>query len=176
MNYYQNLIEISLGVLAMAGKRIIIKSIHCSLNPSTHEKSPGFQVTGYKELRTEEDPEKIGFIISGVRILIFQQMRNVGIRTRIKWISRGFEIREEVHPISEVVADPQRKNNILFVSKDDNSMVVMQGEPVVQDNGFTGQIINVNWQENEIIILPYNRATFHCVLDPKNSRIDCIVK
>jgi hypothetical protein len=160
----------------MAGKRIVIKSIHCSLNPSNQEKSPGFQVTGYKELKTEEEPEKIGFIISGIRILIFQQIKNLGVRTRIKWISKGFEIREEIHPVSEVVADPQRKNNILFVSKDNNSMVVMQGEPVLKDNGFVGQIINVSWEKSEVLILPYNQATFHCVLDPKNSRIDCIVK
>ncbi len=160
----------------MAGKRIVIKSIHCSLNPSNQEKSPGFQVTGYKELKTEEGSEKIGFIISGIRILIFQQIKNLGVRTRIKWISKGFEIREEIHPISEVVADPQRKNNILFVSKDDNSMVVMQGEPVLRDNGFVGQIINVSWEMSEVLVLPHNNTIFHCVLDPKNSRIDCIVK
>ncbi len=160
----------------MAGKRIIIKSIHCSLNPSNKEKSPGFQVTGYKEIETEDSTEKIGFIISGIRILIFQQLKNIGIRTRIKWISKGFEIREEVHPVSEVIVDPQRKNNILFVSKDDNSMVVMQGEPVVMENGFTGQIVNVKWEINEVTIFPHNRTVFHCVLDPRNSRIDCIVK
>ena len=160
----------------MAGKRIIIKRIHCSLSPSTHEKSPGFQVTGYKEFGTEDSTEKIGFIISGIKILIFQQVKNLGIRTRIKWISKGFEIREEVHPVSEVVVDPERKNNILFVSKDDNSMVVMQGEPVLKENGFTGQIINVDWEQNETTIFPHNKMVFHCVLDPKNSRIDCIVK
>ncbi len=160
----------------MAGKRIIIKNIQCSLNPSNQEKSRGFQVTGYKELGTEDSTEKIGFIISGIKILIFKQIQNLGIRTRIKWISKGFEIREEVHPISDVVADPQRKNNILFVSKDNNSMVVMQGEPIIKDNGFTGQIINVSWKENEISIFPHSNILFHCELDPKNSRINCIVK
>ncbi|MHA2290287.1 MAG: hypothetical protein ACXABG_15990 [Promethearchaeota archaeon] len=160
----------------MAGKRIIIKSIHCSLNPSNQVKSRGFQVTGYKELGTEDSAEKIGFIISGIRIIIFNQIKNLGIRTRIKWISKGFEIREEVHSISDVVSDPQRKNNILFVSRDDNSMVVMQGEPILQDNGFIGQIINVSWKENEITILPHNKIHFHCELDPRNSRINCLVK
>ncbi|PWI49720.1 hypothetical protein CEE45_00915 [Candidatus Heimdallarchaeota archaeon B3_Heim] len=160
----------------MAGKKIIIKSIHCSLSPSNQEKSPGFQVTGYKELKTEDNAEKIGFIVSGIRILIFQQTKNLGIRTRMKWISKGFEIREEIHPISEVVADPQRKNNILFVSKEDNSMVVMQGEPVLKDHAFVGQIINVNWKETEITIFPHNKTIFHCVLDSRNSRINCIVK
>ena len=62
------------------------------------------------------------------------------------------------------------------MSKEDNSMVVMQGEPILKDNGFVGQIINVNWKKNEVIIFPHNKTVFHCVLDPRNSRIDCIVK
>ena len=160
----------------MSGKRIVVENIHCSLSSAHQDKSPGFQVTGYKEVEIEESDEKIGFIISGIKVLIFQQMKSTGVRTRIKWISNGFEIREEIHPIESVVVDPQTKNNILFVSKDDNSMVVMQGEPVLDGNGFIGQIVRVHWKGNEITIIPHKSNAFHCVLDPKNSRIDSIVK
>ena len=52
-------------------------------------------------------------------------MVNIGIRTRIKWIPDGFEIREEIHPLNGVVVDLQRRNNIIFVG-DDNSAVIMQ--------------------------------------------------
>lgn len=159
----------------MPGKRIVVQNIHCSLRSDNQDKSPGFQVTGYKELETDKNSEKIGFIISGIKVLIFQQMKSIGIRTRIKWIAKGFEIREEVHPLEGIV-DPERKNNILFVSKDDNSMVVMQGEPVLDDNGFIGQIVRVHWKRNEITVIPQRPNSFHCVLDPRNSRIDSIVK
>ena len=159
----------------MPGKRIVVQNIHCSLSSDNQDKSPGFQVTGYKELETDKNSEKIGFIISGIKVLIFQQMKSIGIRTRIKWIAKGFEIREEVHPLEGIV-DPERKNNILFVSKDDNSMVVMQGEPVLDDNGFIGQIVRVHWKGNEITVIPQGRNSFHCVLDPRNTRIDSIVK
>jgi hypothetical protein len=168
---------ISFGVLGMAGKRITVNKIHCTLNPIDNGKSPGFQVIGYKALDSEENPEKIGFIISSVKIMIFQQMKNSGVRTRIKWISKGFEIREEISPLDGIIVEPQKKNNILFVSREDNSMVVMQGEPVLEENTFIGQIIRVKWEINESVIAPLqNKAAFHCVLDPKNNRINIIVK
>ena len=168
---------ISFGVLDMAGKKITVHKIHCSLNPIDQEKSPGFQVTGYKVLDTEDDQEKIGFIISGVKIIIFQQIKGSGIRTRIKWISKGFEIREEISPLDGMIIDPEKKNNILFVSREDNSMVVMQGEPVLEENAFIGQLIRVKWEINESVVLPlHSKTAFHCVLDPKNNRINVMVK
>ena len=161
----------------MSGKKITVHKIHCSLNPITHGKSPGFQVTGYKLLDTEDDSEKIGFIISGVKIIIFQQMKSSGIRTRIKWISKGFEIREEVSPLDGMIVEPQKKNNILFVSREDNSMVVMQGEPVLEENTFVGQLVRVSWEVNACVVVPLlGKAAFHCILDPKNNRINVKVK
>lgn len=167
----------SFGVLEMPGKKITVQKIRCSLNPLAQDKSPGFQVTGYKILDSEEISEKIGFIISSVKIMIFQQMKNSGIRTRVKWISKGFEIREEIYPLDGMIIEPQQKNNILFVSREDNSMVVMQGEPVLEENTFIGQIIRVSWEINEIVVVPLqSKAAFYCVLDSKNNRISVIVK
>ena len=161
----------------MPGKKITVHRIFCSLNPLAQDRSPGFQVTGYKVLDSEENSEKIGFIISNVKIMIFQQMKNSGIRTRIKWISKGFEIREEISPLDGMIVEPQKKNNILFVSREDNSMVVMQGEPILEENAFIGQLIKVNWDINETVIVPLqNKAAFYCVLDSKNNRINVIVK
>jgi hypothetical protein len=128
-------------------------------------------------LDSEEDPEKIGFIISGVKIMIFQQMKSSGVRTRIKWISKGFEIREEIFPLDGMIIDPQKKNKILFVSREDNSMVVMQGEPILEENTFVGQLIRVSWEINETTVVPlHSKAAFHCVLDSKNNRINVVVK
>ncbi len=160
----------------MAGKRIIVYSIHCSISPDNQNKAPGFQVTGYKNHNDSGNDQKIGFIISGVKILIFQQMKRVGVRTRLKWIPKGFEIREEVHPLNDVIIDPQRTNNILFVSKEDNSMVVMQGEPITVEKGFLGQIISIQWDGNDVTIEPPKGTLLHCILDPRNHRVDCLVK
>jgi len=161
----------------MPGKKIVVHKIHYSLNPLAQDKSPGFQVTGYKVLDSEENSEKVGFIVSSVKIMIFQQMKNSRVRTRIKWISKGFEIREEISPLDRMIVEPQKKNNILFVSREDNSMVVMQGEPVLKENSFIGQIIQVSWEINETVIVPLPRkAAFYCVLDSKNNRINVIVK
>ncbi|MHA2175043.1 MAG: hypothetical protein ACXABI_09460 [Candidatus Hodarchaeales archaeon] len=160
----------------MAGKRIVVYYIHCSINPANQEKAPGFQVIGYKNPNNSEIDAKIGFIISGVKILIFQQMKRVGVRTRMKWIPKGFEIREEVHPLNGVIIDPQRTNNILFVSKEDNSMVVMQGEPITEEKGFLGQIINIRWDGSDVSIDPPKGTLLHCVLDSRNHRVDCLVK
>lgn len=160
----------------MAGKRIIVNSIHCSMSSNNQEKTPGFQVNGYKGLVNSEDEAKIGFIISGVKILIFQQMKRVGVRTRLKWIPKGFEIREEVHPLTDMIVDTQKSNNILFVSKEDNSMVIMQGEPITDEKGFVGQIINIRWDGNDVFINPPKGNLLHCVLDPRNHRVECLVK
>ena len=103
-------------------------------------------------------------------------MKTPSIRTRIKWITTGFEIREEIHSLEGTAVDPQRKNNIIFVSEEDNSMVVMQGEPVLDGDGFIGQIVRVYWKEKEVTIFPHRRNSFHCVLDPRNNRIDSIVR
>ena len=137
----------------------------------------GFQAVGYKDFHKEEEIGKVGFIISGIKILAFEQIVNVGIRTRVKWIPTGFEIREEINPFEGVTTDMQKQNNIIFVSREDNSLVVMQGEPNIQNNKFKGQIIHVHWQEDELqIIPPQTQSSFHCILNPKNKRIDCIVK
>ncbi|MFX0051971.1 MAG: hypothetical protein ACFFAJ_00655 [Candidatus Hodarchaeota archaeon] len=161
----------------MSPKRIIVQWIICTRSTENAQKPAGFQVSGYKNSRTNQKIPKVGFILSGVKIIAFQQVVNMGIRTRIKWIPNGFEIREEIHPLDGVVVDLQRRNNVLFVSAEDNSMVVMQGEPAVQENGFIGQMIHVDWQTEDIKIVPLQKQSgFHCVLNPKNHRIDCLVK
>jgi hypothetical protein len=87
------------------------------------------------------------------------------------------EIREEISPLDGMIVEPQKQNKILFVSREDNSMVVMQGEPVLEENSFVGQLIRVSWEINESTVVPVNsKAAFHCVLDPKNNRINVVVK
>lgn len=157
-------------------KKIVIQLIHCSRNPEKPKNTPGFQVSGYKEYDTENKKGRVGFIVSGVRVMAFQQMVNIGIRMRIKWIPNGFEIREEIHPLNGVVVDLQRRNNIIFVG-DDNSAVIMQGEPILAENEFVGQILSVKWQKGEFYISPLQKqSSFHCALNSKNNRIDCFVK
>lgn len=160
----------------MSPKRIVIQVISCIRNPEDVEITTGFQVSGYKEYDHIEKNGKVGFIVSGVKILAFQQMVNIGIRTRIKWIPDGFEIREEIHPLNGVVVDLQRRNNVIFVGED-NSAVVMQGEPTVVENEFQGQILSVRWDEYEVLISPHQKqSSFYCALNSRNNRIDCFVK
>ena len=161
----------------MSTKRIVVKQIACVLNIGDTKDTSGFQVSGLKDPDRNEKDVKVGFIVSGVRVVAFQQIVGMGIRTRLKWIPTGFEIREEIHPLDGVVVDLQRRNNVIFVNGEDNSVVVMQGEPTIQENGFTGQIIQVNWRVDEIKVSPLQKqSSFHCVLNPKNNRIDCLVK
>ncbi len=158
-------------------KRIVVQQISCTRNKGDTRENSGFQVSSLKDSGNVKTPAKVGFIVSGVKIVAFQQVVGMGIRTRIKWIPTGFEIREEIHPLDGVVVDLQRRNNVIFVSGEDNSVVVMQGEPTIQENGFTGQILQVNWKEDEILVTPLQKqSSFHCVLNPKNNRIDCLVK
>jgi hypothetical protein len=158
-------------------KKIIVQRVNCVRNPENSGKNAGFQITGFKNSTKDLSTARVGFIVSGVRLVSFQQVMNMGIRTRMKWIPKGFEIREEIHPLNGVVVDLQRRNNVLFVSTEDNSMVVVQGEPTVRENGFIGQMVQIDWQPDEVQILPIQKQfSFHCTLSPKNHRIDCLVK
>ncbi|MHA2075176.1 MAG: hypothetical protein ACXACU_09250 [Candidatus Hodarchaeales archaeon] len=160
----------------MSPKRIIIQLIHCSRNPEKSKNSTGFQASGYKEYDEEKKNGRVGFIVSGVKVISFQQMVNIGIRTRIKWIPNGFEIREEIHPLNGVIVDLQRRNNVIFVGKG-NSAVIMQGEANLTENEFVGQLLRVKWMEEEFFISPLQKqSSFHCALNSKNNRIDCFVK
>ncbi len=161
----------------MSPKRIVVQKMSCIRSTGNANETPGFQVSGLKDLGRDKATAKVGFIVSGVKVVAFQQTVGIGIRTRIKWIPTGFEIREEIHPLDGVVVDLQRRNNVIFVSGKDNSAVVMQGEPTIQNKGFTGQMLQVNWKDNEILIAPLHRqSSFHCILNPRNNRIDCLVR
>ncbi len=161
----------------MSPKRIIIQRISCTWNTDTNKETAGFQVSGHKDAGQGQSDTKVGFIISGIKIIAFQPMIGKGIRSRIKWIPSGFEIREEIQALDGVIVDTQRQNNVIFVDGKDNSAVVMQGEPTIKENDFIGQLLHVNWEENEIQIFPLQKhSSLHCVLSPKNNRIDCLVK
>jgi hypothetical protein len=137
----------------------------------------GFQVAGYKDIERDITESQVGFILSEVRVISFQQVER-GIRTRVKWISSGLEVREEIHALDRVV-DTLKQNNVVFVSYDDHSMVVMQGEPTLEEGRFIGQMVLVtwNWEDGNVQIdPPYKSAKFHCTLDAKNKRIDCLVR
>ncbi len=161
----------------MSPKRIIVQKILCTRSAENSKNSIGFQISGYKEINPDLQTGKVGFILSGVKVISFQQAANMGIRTRVKWITKGFEIREEIHPLDGIVVDLQRRNNIIFVNWEDDTAIVMQGEPIVQEKSYRGQIMEVKWSEGEIHITPLqNQFNFHCILNPRNSRIDCLVK
>ena len=160
----------------MSPKRIIVRNISCMRGTNNVDSPAGFQVSGHKEASSDQKTSKVGFIVSGIKIIAFQQAAGMGIRLRVKWIPNGFEIREEIHPLNGVVVDLQQQNNVLFIGEDD-SVVVMQGEPNLSKNGFTGQLIDIKWQENTIKITPLQKQLrFHCSLISRNKRIDCLVK
>lgn len=161
----------------MSPKRIIVQNILCIWGTGDDKKTAGFHVSGRKELKQDGTAGKVGFILTGVKLVSFQQIIGTGIRTRVKWIPTGFEIREEIHPLNGVVVDIQRRNNVIFVNAEDNSVVVMQGEPTIKEKTFIGQILQIRWDEIEIQISPLQKqSTLHCVLNPRNNRIDCLVQ
>ena len=161
----------------MSPRRIAVKRIVCTRSAQNPRTMKGFQVAGYKNIGRDVPETQVGFILSGVRVISFQQVEK-GIRTRVKWISSGFEVREEIHAI-DPVNDAVKQNNVVFVSYDDRSMVVMQGEPILEECRFSGQMVFVtwNWEDTSVQIKPpYKNASFHCTLDAKNNRIDCLVR
>ncbi|NHJ00676.1 MAG: hypothetical protein EAX86_00985 [Candidatus Heimdallarchaeota archaeon] len=161
----------------MSPKKIIVQSLSCLWNPDTPKNNVGFQVSGYKSADFNKRTQKVGFILSGVRIIAFQQLQNVGVRTRVKWIPEGFEIREESHPLDGRIVDIQNQNNVVLVNQQSNSAIIMQGEPRVQQNTFIGQIIRVQWDgENIEVFSNESSLAFHCTLIPRNNRIDCVVR
>lgn len=161
----------------MSPKKIEVSKISCLRDTELEKTSAGFQVSGYKEFESTNEPEKVGFILSGVKLISFQQIIVKGIRLRIKWIPNGFEIREELNQLDEALRGLTRQNNIIFVSKDDNTPVIMQGEPQVGKNEFVGHLIRINWEFNEIQIFPLQKScVFQCVLNSRNHRIDCFIK
>jgi hypothetical protein len=158
-------------------KRIEVSRITCIRDTDIEKKAAGFQVSGFKGSKPQEEPKKVGFILSGVKIISFQQLVTKGIRLRVKWIPNGFEIREELHQMDEALGGVTRQNNIIFVNKEDNFPVIMQGEPQVHENTFTGQLVRISWFENIIEISAFQKkSSFQCVLNSRNNRVDCIVK
>ena len=107
----------------MSSKRIIIQRISCTWNTDTTKETAGFQVSGHKDSGQGQSDVKVGFIISGIKIITFQPMTVKGIRTRIKWIPSGFEIREEILALDGVVVGPERQNNVIFVDGKNNTAV-----------------------------------------------------
>ena len=161
----------------MGIKKIIVQHILCTPIIEQNSEAQGFNVKGYKDLDIKNSDAKLGFILSGVKILSFQQVAISGVRTRVKYIPSGFEIRQEVKMMNAVVGRSQSKNNVIFINRDDQSVVVMQGEPTIQDKTFIGQMISVEWDEKEIHIVPLQQQNnFHCNLHAKNNRIDCLIR
>ncbi|MFW9779154.1 MAG: hypothetical protein ACFFE8_09900 [Candidatus Heimdallarchaeota archaeon] len=161
----------------MSPRRIAVQRIVCTRSNQSSPASKGFQVVGYKDIGQNLPESQVGFILSEVRVISFRQVER-GIRTRIKWISTGFEVREEIHALDRVV-DTLKQNNVVFVSYEDHSMVVMQGEPNLAEGRLMGQMVLVTWDwENDSVQIdpPYTSAKFHCTLDAKNKRIDCLVR
>lgn len=161
----------------MSPRRIAVQRIVCTRSTQGSHITKGFQVAGYKKIDHDLPEAKIGFIVSGVRVISFQQVEK-GVRTRVKWISSGFEVREELHTLDRAV-DNVKQNNVVFVSYEDHSMIVMQGEPITEEDRFIGQMVLVTWtwEDSSVQIEPsYKNASFLCTLDAKNNRIDCLVR
>ncbi|MFX0095068.1 MAG: hypothetical protein ACFFBD_25260 [Candidatus Hodarchaeota archaeon] len=74
----------------------------------------GFHVAGFK--RKEGDSgRKVGFLISGIRLISIQNAGRIRFRIRMKFLNTGFEVREEFHPS----AASQRKNSVFMVNFSD---------------------------------------------------------
>ncbi|MFX1252036.1 MAG: hypothetical protein ACFFCZ_10560 [Promethearchaeota archaeon] len=158
----------------MAQKKIQVFQLH--LDPvldARVEDLAGFYVAGFKR-KDGNSGRKVGFLISGIRLVSIQNAGRIRFRVRIKFMNTGFEVREEFHPS----AASQRKNSVFMVSFSDWEPVIVQGEPTMNTNmrSFQGQIVQVTWNQNGVVIVPIAKgAKFITTLNTKLRKIEMVV-
>ncbi len=119
----------------------------------------GFFAKAYKyDDRIGED--KIGFLISGVRLISAELQDQIRVRMRLTWFSQendgSFEIEEHVSAIS------QRRNStiIVFSVKYDqekgvyDEVTVVRGRPEIENDTFEGRLVTISWKDGKVIIKP----------------------
>ncbi|MFX1511690.1 MAG: hypothetical protein ACFFCQ_03820 [Promethearchaeota archaeon] len=155
----------------MATKEVTVSKMQMVPIRDVKNNLQGFYVTGLKGKGGKSG--KIGFLLSGVRLIAVQHEGRVRSRTRIKWFSTGFEIREEIHPLLDAI----RKNTVIMINFDDPEAVVVQGEPHLQKRTFKGQVIEITWSEAKITIKPEARqGNLLCTRNQKLKKIEAIVR
>jgi len=155
----------------MPHKNVTVTKMHLVPIRNVKNSLQGFFVTGIKGKGGKSG--RIGFLLSGVRLIAVQHEGRVRSRTRLKWFTTGFEIREEIHPLLDAI----RKNTVVMVNFDESEPVIIQGEPHVHRRTFKGQVIEVTWNESRITIRPEARqGTLICHLNQKLRKIESIVR
>jgi hypothetical protein len=155
-------------------RRITVQRIYMEPVLDVEDPLQGFYSVGVK-LKSGGKGRKIGFILSGVRLVAVQ---NEIARTRIKWLpSHGFEVREEAQ---HAQVGPGKPNAVFMVSFDDGAPVVVQGEPELDGMTFVSQTVDLSWEKDGKLVLglpPRMRAnySYSCTLNQRLRKIECVV-
>ncbi len=123
----------------------------------------GFFAKAYKyDDRIGED--KIGFLISGIRLVSAELQEQIRVRLRLTWFTQendgSFEIEEHVSSIS------QRRNSAItvFSVKYDaekgiyDDVTVIRGRPEIENETFEGRLVTVTWKDGYVLIKPVETA------------------
>ena len=156
-----------------SSRRISIQQISLEAVLDVEDALQGFYAVGIKQKGTKG--KKIGFILSGVRLISFQDDT---ARTRIKWLpAKGFEVRDEVY----TQMGSRTPSSVFFVGFDDWSRpVVVQGEPDLSGDSFQSQTVHIDWNEegNIQLRLPSKMRSnymYTCSLNQRLRTIECVV-
>ena len=119
----------------------------------------GFFAKAYKyDDRIGED--KIGFLISGVRLVSAELQEQIRVRLRLTWFTQendgSFEIEEHVSAISQ-----RRNSTITVFSVRYNSekelyddVTVVRGRPEIENETFEGRLVTISWKDGRVLIKP----------------------
>ncbi|MHA2270565.1 MAG: hypothetical protein ACXACI_01795 [Candidatus Hodarchaeales archaeon] len=127
----------------------------------------GFYVKGFKG----QGRRKTGFLVSGVRSINVEQLRPRRVRTRIMWgpENQSFEVEEHVSMAM------RRAGSILsFKVPFDESKepITIRGRVDLSKNGFEGESISLQWQQDKIILKASQEKNFTCRLKRKQRTIE----
>ena len=147
----------------MGAKAIVAERIALTPMFDTDDDRNGFVVQGTKA-------GVVTFLVSGIRRITVTLEGSTRGRARILWLRpRGMEIREEILAVSVVEA---KRSVALMVNFDTLTSVIVQGEPMLTNNTFQGQMVKVHWSSDLVELLSQaTKQHFSCVPNQRAKQI-----
>ena len=93
---------LKIGGLIISTHKVRCELIECHFSRNKIDLEKGFQVFGYK---SSTDREKVGFILSGIKVLSFMDDNNDKIRVRIRLLKEAIEVREELKDMKNIFGE-----------------------------------------------------------------------
>ena len=87
------------GGLFISTHKVRCELIECHFSRNKIDLAKGFQVFGYK---SSTDRDKVGFILSSIKVLSFMDENNDKIRVRIRLLKDAIEVRQELKNMQNI--------------------------------------------------------------------------